>query len=106
MHSINEMAIRMIEDDLRRAEKNTTSPYSVIEFAQDSYCKTTYLELIDLLKKNKDMPPIVLIEDYVKKMEKYSCANEFSSFMFAVSHDVAEYVLDELNYELKKWRKE
>lgn len=96
MHSKNKMAIQIIEDDLRRAESHTTSPNLVTNFAQDSYSKSTYRDLIRLLKENEDVPPVNIIRNYVKKMEEYSCNNMFSSFIFSVSHDTAEYVLDEL----------
>lgn len=89
-------AICLIKNELLRENDCVELYHSAIERAQHSYIKSTYKDLIRLLSQDSDNSPIDIIYNYMNKMEDYACENPFSSFIFSVSRDASEYILDKL----------
>ncbi len=65
-------------------------------FAQKSYSKWAATELISELEKQPDSPPLITIENFMEKMDRYSCLNSKTSYIFSVARDVSEYIVDML----------
>jgi len=51
-------------------------------------------EIIEILENDQESEPVQLVEEFIKKMDKYSCYNEKTSFMFSTAKDTAVCVLD------------
>ena len=64
------------------------------QFKQSSYSIWAANEIMKYVKEHKSMPTIDAIEDFIRKMDEYSCMNPDSSFIFSVAHDIAEDILD------------
>lgn len=64
------------------------------KFKQSSYAKWAAKEVLRYVKEHDSVPPIMAIEEFIRKMDKYSCMNTKSSYMFSVAHDIAEDILD------------
>ena len=91
-----DVVIYLIKNELLRENDCAGLYHSTIERAQHSYIKSTYKDLIQLLSQDSDNSPIDIVYNYMNKMEDYACENSFSSFVFSVSRDAAEYILDKL----------
>lgn len=62
-------------------------------FKQESYSRWAAYELIVRLK-DRSKPPTMIVEDFIRTMDSYSCVSQDSSFIFSVAKDTAEYILD------------
>jgi len=65
-------------------------------FNQYSYSKWAISELIKYIDCNKTTPPIILVEEFAKKLDDYSCANQETSLIFSIGRDAVLNVLDAL----------
>ena len=63
-------------------------------FERYCYAKWAVDEILRYLMDRKDTHPIVVIEDFVSKMNAYSFANRKFSLMFSIARDIAEDILD------------
>ena len=70
--------------------------WNVELFNQKVYTIWAIEELRKEVEKNKNESPILVIEDFIQKMDKYSCKNIKTSAIFSVARDVGMYVLDEM----------
>lgn len=61
---------------------------------QESYSKWAAREILVRLIKEKETPPLVVIEQFRDKMDEYSCRNLNTSYMFSVAKDTAEWIID------------
>ena len=52
-------------------------------------------ELRQILRES-NKPAIQTVEEYIQRMERYSCNNINTSWMFSIAKDVGVEVLDEL----------
>lgn len=52
-------------------------------------------ELRELLRTS-NKPAIQVVEEFIQRMDKYSCNNINTSWMFSIAKDVGMEVLDEL----------
>ena len=92
MRSSN-IAIKIIQDYLR-IYLGTVSKWYGYSFKQESYSRWAAEELMERLKKETTTPPLILIEEFRDKMDKYSCLNPSTSFIFSVAKDTAECIID------------
>ena len=63
-------------------------------FQQKSYSRWAGRELLALLEKNADRPPLILIEEFRDKLDAYSCVNKDTSYAFSCAKDMTEWVID------------
>ena len=70
--------------------------WNVELFNQKVYTIWAIEELRKEVEKNKNESPILIIEDFISKMDEYSCKNIETSSIFSVARDVGMYVLDEM----------
>lgn len=98
MHVANKTAILVVQDYIKRLEEHPVewTYWRSSEFARWSYAKTTARYVLELLEKNPDIPPLMIIEEYRDKMDDYACLNAARSVMFSTAHDIADDIIDEL----------
>lgn len=65
-------------------------------FEQRSYQMWAVDEILKSIGESKSVSPIAVVEDFVRKMDKFSCSNRKNSVIFSVAHDVAINILDML----------
>lgn len=65
-------------------------------FKQLSFSKWAVKEILKCLKEQVSEPPLSVIENFIDKMESYSCLNSKNGFIFSIACDVAENIIDEL----------
>lgn len=88
----SDIAIKIIQDYLT-IYLGTVSKWHGYSFKQESYSRWAAEELMASLKK-ETTPPLILIEEFRDKMDKYSCLNPSTSFIFSVAKDTAECIID------------
>lgn len=92
---MNKEVEQIIEDHLTTLEDEWVRPSSRY-FSQHSYSKWALEELLVEIRANEAVSPIVIVEQFSRKMDDYACAQMYTSYIFSVAHDVAEGILDEL----------
>ena len=65
-------------------------------FQNRSYARWARAEIIKAIKSNPNLPETEVIERFAGRMDRYSCMNSKTSIIFAIAHDVAIEMLDEL----------
>lgn len=63
-------------------------------FIQASYSKWAVIELLVCIQNDDKTPPIIIAEEFVRKMDDYSCVNSKNSLIFSIAKDAAMDVLD------------
>lgn len=63
-------------------------------FKQESYSKWAAKEVLRCVKEQDNRHPIDVIEDFVRRMDRYSCLNSEQSFIFSIAHDTGMSILD------------
>ena len=96
MNTANKTAIQIVKDYIPELERYEDLWWRSSEFAQWSYSKTAAKEILELLEKDTNTPPLVVIEEYRDKMNNFACLNPKWSIMYSVAADIAEYMIDEL----------
>lgn len=67
------------------------------EFRKRSYARRTASEILKRIQKNPQIPPMKVVEEFVRKTDEYSGIehdDRNDSFIFYVAHDVATDILD------------
>lgn len=67
-----------------------------LDLRQKSYYKWALNELIYILRNNEETPPLILIEEFLRKMDDYSVINSKTSYVFSCAKDATEWVIDTL----------
>lgn len=93
MEASNERAICTIRYCLNRLLK-TASNRRDYSLQQESYSRWAARELLVRLEKNRTTPPLVLIEEFRDQMDRYSCVNMRTSYVFSCAKDMAEWIID------------
>lgn len=65
-------------------------------FTQKVYTIWAIEEIRKAIENDQDESPILIIEDFISKMDEYSCKNIKISAIFSVARDAGMYVLDEI----------
>lgn len=89
----NESVKNMIRWYIRENEKHRYL-WQTDEYKQETYSLWASRELLNELRKNKGKPPLIVMEDFRDKMDRYSCMNPATSFMFSVAKDTVEMFID------------
>ena len=91
---MREKIIADIQQYIRDLDKRQIYDYRSLAFEQRSYSQFAADELLRLLENDNSTPPIMIIEDFVAKMDKYACMSTSNSFIFSVAYDTAIYFLE------------
>ncbi len=65
-------------------------------FKQISYSRWAVDEILKRIEKNGSTPPVLIVEDFIREMDVFSCRNRRAGIIFSVAHDMAENILDVL----------
>lgn len=95
MDSANERAITIVQEYRDRSSEKI-SRWNGYTFKQESCSRWAANEILKLLKKRQDVPPLVLIEEFADQMDHFSCLNLNTSFIFSVARDTALNIVDDL----------
>ena len=94
--AIRELLEQLEEIGVERKNRITGLYFDRMWKRQVSYAKWACYELLILLKKKSRTPSVLIVEDFIHKMGKYSTMNPKNSFIFSVAKDTAENFLDRL----------
>jgi hypothetical protein len=89
----NDRAIEIVRHCLKKVI-NSTADLRGYSIMQESYSRWAAREILIMLEKNRDTPPLILIEQFRNQMDEYSCLNERTSYRFSVAKDTAEWIVD------------
>lgn len=89
----NESVKNMIRWYIRENE-NHQYLWQTDEYKQEVYSLWAARELLNELRKNRPKPPLIVMEDFRDKMDRYSCVNPATSFIFSVAKDTIEMFID------------
>lgn len=90
---MNDKAILVVRDYIAKLKlpyNEWRKPY----FEQASYAIWAANEVLRSIENNKSIPPIMVVEDFIRKMDAFSCINANNSRMFSIAHDTAQDILD------------
>lgn len=89
-------AIKLIRFYKREIDRS----YNKCALKQDRYYKYAVRwatnDLLEYVLSHPDTSIILTIEEYIRKMAKYSCKKGSYSYIFSIASDVACYILDML----------
>lgn len=63
-------------------------------FDKNAYSRWAVDEIIELLSNRGNIKPSKIVNDFVDRMDCYSCYNETSKYIFSIARDAATDVLD------------
>lgn len=63
-------------------------------FAQRSYQKWAVDEIIKSIEESKSIPPITVLDDFIRKMNDFACRGGEGGFIFSVAYDIAIEILN------------
>ena len=89
----NESVKNMIRWYIRENEKHRYL-WQTDEYKQEVYSLWAARELLNELRKNRSNPPLIVMENFRDKMDRYSCVNPSTSFIFSVAKDTTEIFID------------
>ena len=72
----------------------TNSDWHTYDFKTKSYTKWAANELLIRLEDNKDVPPLIIIVDFIDEMDKYSDVNDCTKYRFSIARETAQWVED------------
>lgn len=93
MNASNEQAISVVRSCLRTVSKSI-SDFKNGSSQQKSYSRWAVKELLSQLKTHPETPPLIIIEEFRDQMDKYSCLNPHTSYIFSCAKDMAEWIID------------
>lgn len=63
-------------------------------FELASYNRWAADEILRSIEESGSVPPVMVVEDFIRRMDDFSCRNGKGSTIFSVAHDMAENILD------------
>ncbi len=90
----NEYAVMAVEDYISSIEQ--IGIFYGYSFQRLSYSRGAAIDILKLLKENKHLPPLIVIENFQAEMKRLSEMNPYTSWIFSVSCDVAASIIDDL----------
>ena len=94
MDSNVKMAVMIIEEYIADLSYYNNGKFHKEYFKQYSYSKWAAGELITDILNNPDTHPLFTIEDFIRKMDKFSCVCGHRDSMFSVAYDVGYDIYD------------
>ena len=88
-----ERAIGTVSYCIHKSIKSTAK-WRGYNLAQESYSRWAAREILTRLEKNPTVPPLITIEEFRDQMDKYSCLNLHTSYVFSCAKDMADWIID------------
>ena len=63
-------------------------------FVNNSYSIWAAKELLTRLNNNRDIPPLITLENFEELMDEYACKNINNSFLFSCAKDMTRWIID------------
>lgn len=63
-------------------------------FEQGSYLKWTVNELLDSLRENPEVTPLIIIKDFRNQMEEYSKVSPLTASIFCTAKELTEWIIN------------
>ncbi len=63
-------------------------------FEQGSYLKWTVNELLDRLRENPEVTPLIIIKDFRNQMEEYSKVSPLTASIFYTAKELTEWIIN------------
>lgn len=89
----NDIAQRAIREYIARILIRPSSGNKTM-FMQESYSRWAAIEMLMELRRHPDEPPLCVMEAFRDKMDRYSCMNPKTSYMFSIAKDISEVLID------------
>ena len=86
-------AIEITEYCLKQSRKNRVDWYGD-NFISNSYSIWAAKELLIRLNNNRDIPPLITLENFEELMDEYACKNINNSFLFSCAKDMTRWIID------------
>lgn len=86
-------AIEITEYCLKQSRKNRDDWYGD-SFISNSYSIWAAKELLIRLNNNRDIPPLITLENFEELMDEYACKNINNSFLFSCAKDMTRWIID------------
>lgn len=86
-------AIEITEYCLKQSRKNRVDWYDD-SFISNSYSIWAAKELLIRLNNNRDIPPLITLENFEELMDEYACKNINNSFLFSCAKDMTRWIID------------
>lgn len=93
MESPTDRAIYIIQYCLDKLLKEVTYQYGY-SLEQESYSRWAAKELLNRLRENPTIPPLLIIEEFRDQMDEYSNINPDTSLVFNSGRDLAEWIIN------------
>jgi hypothetical protein len=93
MATPRDRAIKTVQYCLRSYLKNIARCKGY-NLKQESYSYWAAEEILLKLISNPDIPPLIVIEQFRDQMSEYSGKNRYTSCIFSVAKDTAEWIID------------
>lgn len=90
----NEYAVRAVKDYISTLDE--IGIFYGYSFRQLSCLKWAASEILSLLKKNIDIPPLIVIEKFQAEMKDFSIMNPYTSRIFKTAYEAAANIIDDL----------
>ena len=63
-------------------------------FIGNSYSIWAAKELLTRLNNNRDIPPLITLENFEELMDEYASKNVNNSFLFSCAKDMTQWIID------------
>jgi hypothetical protein len=93
MESPTDRAIYIIQYCLDKLLKEVTYQYGY-SLEQESYSRWAAKELLNRLRENPTIPPLLIIEEFRDQMDEYSNINPDTNLVFNSGRDLAEWIIN------------
>ena len=87
-------AIEITEYCLKQSRKNIVDWWYSNSFVNNSYSIWVAKELLTRLNNNRDIPPLITLENFEELMDEYACKNINNSFLFSCAKDMTRWIID------------
>jgi hypothetical protein len=89
MKTAADYAIDEIRDYIYHVEE--MGSWYGLNFEEISFSKWAAMEIINRLK-NRDTPPLMIVESFKEEMYMYACSNKKTEEIFSIAVDVADAI--------------
>ena len=63
-------------------------------FQQESHSRWAMDELLNRMRKQPDIPPLVIMEEFRDQMDEFSTYNPQSSLIFSTAKEIVQWAID------------
>lgn len=91
---MNKDAVKEIQHYIKQRYSRIPVMWNKDLFRQWSYGKTVSYYILNLVKNENQLPAKIVIEDFIRNLDNWSCENRHTSRMFSAAYDAAVDIMD------------